>query len=131
MTLTCEQCEKPIEFRPRDRELITIKCSCGAIYAVDPAKMDYKRVLRGRKAKADMRAVHDVCAELEQARRYHPDMNSPHEGYAIILEELDELWDEVRRKDEQHDLARMRAEACQVAAMAIRFMTDICGEGTK
>ena len=46
MTLICEQCEKPIEFRPRDRELITIKCSCGAIYAVDPAKMDYKRVLR-------------------------------------------------------------------------------------
>ena len=38
---------------------------------------------------------------------------------------------EVRRKDEQRDLGRMREEACQVAAMAIRFMTDICGEGTK
>ena len=79
----------------------------------------------------DMRAVHDVCTELLIARHDHPDMNSPHEGYAIILEELDELWDEVRRKDEQQDLGRMRAEACQVAAMAIRFMTDICGEGTK
>ena len=79
----------------------------------------------------DFRAIYEVCAELGHARRHHPDMNSPHEGYAVILEELDELWDEVRRKDEQQDLGRMRAESCQVAAMAIRFMTDICGESAK
>lgn len=77
----------------------------------------------------DLLALQDVADELIRARANHWDMNSPHEGYAILLEEVHELWDEVRRKDDQHDLARMRAEACQVAAMAIRFMTDICGEG--
>ena len=46
MILICEQCEKPIEFRPRDRELITIKCSCGAVYEIDVVKMDYKLVVR-------------------------------------------------------------------------------------
>ena len=79
----------------------------------------------------DMRAVYDVCAELGRARRNHLDMSSPHEGYAVMLEEVHELWDEVRRKDSVRNIDRMRAEACQVAAMAIRFMTDICGEGTK
>jgi NTP pyrophosphatase (non-canonical NTP hydrolase) len=77
---------------------------------------------------SDVKAMQDVEAELIRARANHWDMNSAHEGYAILLEEVHELWDEVRRKDDQHDLARMRAEACQVAAMAIRFMTDICGE---
>ena len=46
MILICEQCEKPIEFRPVDRETITIKCSCGAIYEINTMKMDYKRVVR-------------------------------------------------------------------------------------
>ena len=46
MILICEQCDKPIEFRPVDRESITIKCSCGAVYEIDVVGMDYKRVLR-------------------------------------------------------------------------------------
>lgn len=46
MTLICEQCEKPIEFRPLNRDVITIKCSCGAVYEIDPVGMDYKRILR-------------------------------------------------------------------------------------
>lgn len=48
MTLICEQCEKPIEFRPCNRESITIKCSCGAVYEIDPVGMDYKRVVTDR-----------------------------------------------------------------------------------
>ena len=76
----------------------------------------------------DLMALQDVADELLRARQNHVDMNSAHEGYAILLEEVHELWDEVRRKDELRDPARMRAEACQVAAMAIRFMTDICEE---
>ena len=46
MTLICEQCEKPIEFRPLNRDVITIKCSCGAVYEIDTVKMDYRRILR-------------------------------------------------------------------------------------
>jgi NTP pyrophosphatase (non-canonical NTP hydrolase) len=51
--------------------------------------------------------------------------NSPHEGYAVILEELDELFDEVKIKREHRDPGKMRAEACQVAACALRFMVDL------
>jgi hypothetical protein len=61
-----------------------------------------------------------VLNEVGRANRKHPPMNSHHEGYAVLLEEVDELWDEV--KADSHDLAI--AEAVQVAAMAIRFIVD-------
>ena len=62
--------------------------------------------------------------ELWKARRKFAPMNGPHEGYAVILEELDELWEEVKAK--KQDKARMREEAIQVAAMAARFVEDVC-----
>ena len=67
----------------------------------------------------------DVSDELAEARQRFPAFNGGHEGYAVILEELDELWEEVRSKGRTN--ARMYAEAKQVAAMAIRFMLDVCG----
>ena len=66
-----------------------------------------------------------VNNELSAAMQRYPSMSSPHEGYAIILEELDELWDEVKPKPANRSIDRMRAEAIQVAAMAMRFAVDI------
>jgi hypothetical protein len=62
-----------------------------------------------------------VLNEVERASSKYPSFNSPHEGYAVLLEEVDELWDEV--KADNIDLAC--AEAIQVAAMAIRFVVDL------
>ncbi len=73
-------------------------------------------------------ANEDVLAELVRALRYPP-MNSPHEGYAVLLEEVDELWAEVKVKQGQRDLVKLRYEATQVAAMALRFIVDICDGG--
>lgn len=66
----------------------------------------------------------EIQAELSRAMQKHPRMNSPHEGYAVILEELDELWEEVRAQHQ--DKEKMRKEALQVAAMAARFILDLC-----
>jgi hypothetical protein len=49
--------------------------------------------------------------------------NSTHEGYAVILEELDELWDEVKKKNPSKDALRL--EARHVAAMALRFIAEL------
>jgi hypothetical protein len=65
----------------------------------------------------------NVRAEIERAVAKHAPMHSPHEGYAVIKEELDELWDDVKQ-----DLGRRpnaRLEALQVAAMGIRYITDL------
>jgi hypothetical protein len=70
------------------------------------------------------RVEREVTAELERARAKHGDFNSGHEGYAVILEELDELWDEV--KAQHQDLEKARKEAIQVAASAMRFVEDVC-----
>lgn len=69
-----------------------------------------------------------VSQELNRAMSMHKPMNSAHEGYAIILEELDELWKEIKKKEYERNIDRMREEAMHVAAMGIRFMIDVCGK---
>ena len=67
-------------------------------------------------------AIREIREELKSASLQHGQFHSTHEGYAVILEELDELWDEI--KSHEGRTYNMRMEAKQVAAMAIRFMTD-------
>lgn len=63
-----------------------------------------------------------VWVEMKSARSKFPPFRSKHEGYAIIKEELDELWNAIK-KGESDD--RLFAEAMQVSAMALRFMVDL------
>ena len=72
-------------------------------------------------------ALRLVKQELDRATVVHPPFNSAHEGFAVIYEELDELWDEIKRQDQ--DKMAMRKEALQVAAMALRFIEDVCDGG--
>lgn len=99
--------------------------------------------------KADAVSI-EIADALTKARTKHPPMRSPHEGYAIILEELDELWDEIRawqpmpidfrdhdnmdvskRTPAEHiaygeNMRKMRKEALHVAAMALAFIVEVC-----
>lgn len=62
--------------------------------------------------------------ELMRANRLHgATFTSAHEGYAVLLEELDELWAEVKKKHPSKD--RMREEAIQLGAMAIKFIMSM------
>lgn len=63
----------------------------------------------------------EVRSEVYAMVREHGDFRSLHEGYAVILEELEELWDEVKRPAENRDLQRLRSEALDVAASAAKF----------
>ena len=65
--------------------------------------------------------ISDVIKELESAVFEFPRFRSDHEAYAVILEELDELWDAIKRNE---DYDSRRKEAIQVAAMAIRYVSD-------
>ena len=66
-------------------------------------------------------ALLDIEHEMHRAIAEHNWFNSEHEGYAVILEELDELWEAI--KENEHP-TRLREEAIQVAAMALEFATQ-------
>jgi hypothetical protein len=74
------------------------------------------------------KAFQQVKDELLQAQQNYPTFNTAHEGYAILLEEVEELWEEIKHRPRTRSISRMRAEAIQIAAMAIRFMVDVCKE---
>lgn len=75
-------------------------------------------------------AAHDALKELSQAVGVWPAFNSAHEGFAVLSEEYDELKEHVWTNQKRRDLAKMRAEAIQVAAMAIRFAVECTTEET-
>lgn len=63
-----------------------------------------------------------VRAEVLRALDQFPKFNSPHEGKAVIEEELDELWAHVKANEGRSPAARI--EAKQIAAMAVRYIID-------
>ena len=67
-------------------------------------------------------AIGMVREELEKATKKFGPFNSAHEGYAVIKEELDELWTEVKDKNSTNE--SLEKEAVQVAAMGVRFLID-------
>ncbi len=73
------------------------------------------------------KALLAVSDETQRAQGIYGAFASAHEGYAVLLEEMDELKDEVWRSPGKRDYSAMMKEACQVAAMAIRLMIEIAG----
>lgn len=64
-----------------------------------------------------------IRSEVLRAGRKHPPMHSAHEGYAILQEEVDELWEHVKA-DTGYSREAM-TEAGQVAAMGVRYILDL------
>ena len=71
----------------------------------------------------------EAASEAWKASIKWPAFNSAHEGYGVLLEEVDELKAHVWTNQKKRDLVEMRKEAIQVAAMAMRFVNDICDSG--
>lgn len=72
-------------------------------------------------------AMELMLLEYERATKKFGRFASAHEGYAVMQEEMDELWEAV--KDKQCGTPELLVEAVQVGAMAVRFLVDICGAG--
>jgi hypothetical protein len=77
----------------------------------------------------------EAKTELYRATTFHGSFSSAHEGYAVILEELDELWDLVKLnpakmtvEERRVHLKKVREEAIQISAMGMRFAMDVCGD---
>lgn len=67
-------------------------------------------------------ALAAVKAEVIRATTKHPrTFASPHDGWAVLYEEVDEMWDEVKG----NNLEASKHEAVQVAAMGGRYLMDL------
>lgn len=72
-------------------------------------------------------AADAVLEEIAKARARFGPMHGPHEGYAVLLEEVDELWEEIvnnKRPASEYGQA-IYDEAIQVAAMGICIMVEV------
>ena len=71
----------------------------------------------------------DIQKEAEIAIARHGSFLSPHEGWACIYEEVDELWEVIRKVKNRSDRPTgLTLEAIQVAAMALKFLVDFGGQ---
>lgn len=61
-----------------------------------------------------------ISMEARRAVQKYPPFNSPHEAYAVLLEEVDEMWDAIKKNNTAHAIN----EAIQVGAMALRFVSE-------
>lgn len=66
-------------------------------------------------------ALQAIGHEFHEATQKFRPFASGHEGWAVISEELDELWEAVKADD----MTQAREEAVQVGAMALRFLVDL------
>lgn len=73
----------------------------------------------------DAMALNAIADEISAARSKHKPLNSSHEAFAVIKEELDEFWDEVRKKSAERSRENMKNELVQTAAMCVRAISDL------
>lgn len=66
-----------------------------------------------------------VKKELAKVREGHGPIASAHEGFAVLLEEVEEFKDEVWLKRSLRSKERMLAELVQVAVVAQRTAEDL------
>jgi hypothetical protein len=73
--------------------------------------------------------IEKVRNEYRRARSLFPKFNSGHEGYAVIKEELEELWDEIKASPDSREITvKMVDECIQVSAMLLAFYMDLSGD---
>jgi hypothetical protein len=64
--------------------------------------------------------------ELKKASLKYLPFHSTHEGFAILKEEVDELWDAIRLKaSNKNRIPNTFEESLHVAAMIVRFIYDL------
>ena len=69
-------------------------------------------------------SAEEISNEVQRAKAiWRDNFKNYHEAYAVILEEVDELWDEIKKKNQ--DKEKIRKEAIQSAAMLLRLITEL------
>ena len=67
-----------------------------------------------------------IESEFTRANNLYPGFHSNHEAYAVIKEEFDELWDEIRKEKGVNGNDQIRNELIQIGAMVVKYLENLC-----
>lgn len=67
-------------------------------------------------------ALELISEECDRATENYGKFPSSFHGFAVMKEELDEVWDSIKAGD----WSSLEGEVKQVGAMALRFLIDLC-----
>ncbi|HEX7727473.1 MAG TPA: hypothetical protein VF392_00445 [Terracidiphilus sp.] len=67
----------------------------------------------------------EMREEVERAKVHGAKFASLHEAYAVILEELDEVWEIARQKRRDRDPVALYKELIQLGAMAVKAIDSM------
>lgn len=70
--------------------------------------------------------IEAISSEFERASSLYPNFHSNHEGYAVLKEEIDELWDEIKKSKDVWGNDCIKKELIQVGAMVMRYLNNLC-----
>ena len=79
------------------------------------------------KAQAQESFLAAVNTEYARARQKNGPYHSHHEAYAVLLEEVDEYWDQVKKKPSKRDPKNMYEELVQIAQVAMATAVELIG----
>jgi len=71
-------------------------------------------------------ALKHIEEEYLRASDLYPNLHSNHEAYAVIKEEVDELWDAIKDSKDTKGNNQIRHELIQVGAMVVRYLNNLC-----
>lgn len=75
--------------------------------------------------------IEQIEAEANAAKEKYGAFNSTHEGYAVLKEEVDELWEVIKQNTERRygtpevKAAKLIPELIQISAVALRMATEL------
>lgn len=74
----------------------------------------------------DMEKVRHASAVISREffysiKKHDPTFNTTHEAYAVLKEELEELWEDIKRDNWEN----MEAECAQIGAMAMKLLYSL------
>jgi hypothetical protein len=71
-------------------------------------------------------SLRQIENEFLRASDLYSDLHSNHEAYAVIKEEVDELWDEIKKYKNTRGNKFIKEELIQIGAMVVRYLDNLC-----
>lgn len=73
------------------------------------------------------RILQNTIDEIDRSNKIHENtFNSTHEWYGILKEEIDELWDEIKKNKSSKEITyNMRKESIQIIAVVLKGLLTI------